>query len=90
MVLDTSALIAVLLAEPERDAFADTIAEAPVRLVSSVSVFECSIVLLARKGPSGLLELDRLLAAADVEIADFRVDTRPGSTSATAAPTPSP
>lgn len=54
MVLDSSALLAILLDEPERAAFARAIEQDPVRLVSAVSVFECSIVMEARGGPTAL------------------------------------
>ena len=54
MVIDSSALLAILLNEPERDAFAAAIAAAGVRLVSSVNALEAAIVILARKGEAGL------------------------------------
>ena len=38
MVLDTSALLAILLKEPEAPAFAEAIAADPVRLLSAASL----------------------------------------------------
>lgn len=58
MVLDTSALVAVLLDEPERPEFVRLIAEAPKRLLSTVSLVEASIVLEARLGEIAGRELD--------------------------------
>ena len=71
MVLDTSALVAVLLAEPERDGFVSAIAAAPLRLLSAANALELSIVLLAKKGPAGLREMEAFLAAAKVEVVAF-------------------
>ncbi len=71
MVLDASAILAILFKEPERDTFATAISDAGVRLVSSVNAFEAAVVVLARKGPAGLRELDLLFHAAGVETVPF-------------------
>ncbi len=44
MVVDTSALIAILFNEPDAGAFAAAIAAAPKRLISAVSALEAAIV----------------------------------------------
>jgi ribonuclease VapC len=74
MVVDSSALLAILLKEPERDALAAALAAAPVRLLSSVNAFEAAIVVLARKGEAGLRELDLLLHAAAVDVVPFAAE----------------
>ena len=61
MVIDTSALIAILLGEPEANAIATAIARDNNRLLSVFSFLEASIVIEARKGESGGRELDLLL-----------------------------
>ena len=68
MVIDASALLAILLGEPERGVFARAIATAEKRIVSAFSVLESAVVIHARKGPAGARELDLLLhkIAADV------------------------
>jgi ribonuclease VapC len=71
MVLDTSAILALLFGEPEREAFAEAIAGADARLVSAVSAFEASIVVSARKGPAGVRELDLLFHAGRLEVVPF-------------------
>ena len=68
MVIDTSALVAILLAEPEADRFAQAIAADPRRLVSA---FEAAIVIRARKGPAGVRELDLLIHGAAMSIVSF-------------------
>jgi ribonuclease VapC len=61
MVLDTSALVAILFDEPERDRFARVIAADPTRLVSAGTLLETGIVVEARRGESAGRELDLLL-----------------------------
>ncbi len=61
MVIDTSALLAILLGEPEAAALVRAIAAAPVRLVAAPTLVEASAVLFARKGPIGDVALDALL-----------------------------
>jgi len=68
MVIDTSALVAVLLDEPERGAFAAAIAADPKRLASAATVVETGIVLEARLGQPGADALDLLLQRAEIQI----------------------
>ena len=74
MVVDTSALIAILLQEPEAHTFAVALRNASVRLVSAVSALEASIVIEARKGPSGGRDLDLLLHRANAELVAFTAE----------------
>jgi ribonuclease VapC len=68
MVVDTSALIAILLGEPEAEALANAMATASKRLLSSFSALEAGIVIEARKGEAGGRELDLLIHRAQIEI----------------------
>ncbi len=68
MVLDTSALLAILLDEPERGSFAQLIEEAERRLLSVASFVEISIILESRFGAEGVRALDRLLSTAAIEM----------------------
>jgi ribonuclease VapC len=61
MVIDTSAIIAILLDEPERAAFDRHIEADPVRLVSAVGRVEAGIVIETRKGVAGRRRLERFL-----------------------------
>jgi ribonuclease VapC len=65
MIVDTSALIAVLRREPEREAFRDKLLTAGTVSISAVSLVE-SRIIAEREG--GRAELDTLLAAADVQV----------------------
>ncbi|HBL26465.1 MAG TPA: VapC toxin family PIN domain ribonuclease [Acidobacteria bacterium] len=71
MVLDTSALLAILFGEPEAELFSRAIAADPKCLVSAFSVLEATVVLSARKGPAGVRELDLLLQSAAASIVSF-------------------
>lgn len=68
MVIDSSALIAILLAEPEAKVLSEAVAGAPKRLVSAFSALETSIVIESKKGEPGGRELDLLLHKAGIEI----------------------
>lgn len=54
VIIDSSAILAILLTENDADVFADVIASAERRIIGSFSHLECSAVLLAQKGPVAL------------------------------------
>jgi len=68
MVIDSSALIALLLAEPETEKFVNAIAAAPRRLVTSATYVETAIVMIGRVGPPAREKLDLLLNDLAIEI----------------------
>lgn len=55
MVIDTSAIMAIPLAEPDAARYARAIGAADVRLISAATVLECSIVAIARFGADATL-----------------------------------
>ena len=61
MVIDSSALLAILLGEADADTFIDALAESPRRYLSAVNLLETAIVIEARKGRAGGREMDVLL-----------------------------
>jgi ribonuclease VapC len=67
MVIDTSAMIAILLNEPEAQAYAKAIANDPKRLINAFNLFETAIVIEAKKGEAGGIELDLLMHRARIE-----------------------
>ena len=73
MVIDTSALIAILQDEPERRAFNEAIEAAEKRVVSVASFVEASMIVEARYGPDGVRDLDLFIAKAGIEL--VAVDT---------------
>ena len=68
MVLDTSALLALLLDEPEAEAYRAALEDDETRLVSAATLLETSIVIEARKGEAGGRELDLLIHKAEIGV----------------------
>ncbi len=68
MVLDTSAVSAILFGEPEALAFCRAIEADPVRLVSAATLLECALVVESRQGEPGGRELDLMLHRAGVDV----------------------
>jgi ribonuclease VapC len=66
VILDTSAVVAILLGEPERDQFITALAEAEDLLISAATLLEASIVVQSKLGEGGVTDLDELLATAGV------------------------
>lgn len=61
MVIDTSAVVAILFDEPERRDFNEIIERHEVRLISAATLLECSMVVEGRSGELAGRELDLLL-----------------------------
>lgn len=72
MVIDTSAIVAVLFDEPEAQKIAETIAIFAVlalpRRISTATLLEAAIVVEKRHGVAGGEKLDRFLEAAAVQV----------------------
>jgi ribonuclease VapC len=69
IVIDTSALVAIVFAEPEREAFIQAIEAADKVLISKVSVVEARMVVHGRRGQRGVMMLDDLLRLPTFEVA---------------------
>jgi ribonuclease VapC len=74
MVIDTSALIAILFGEPEALPFTQAVADESRKLISAFNALETGIVVEARKGEAGGRELDLLLHRAQIEIVAMNAD----------------
>jgi ribonuclease VapC len=68
MIIDTSAVIAILLGEPEARRLVQAIAAAPTRAIGAPTLVEASAVLLAKKGRVGEVALDALLQRLDIDV----------------------
>ena len=71
MVLDSSAVIAILLDDPERETITKAIESDPRRFMSAANLLESAIVIEAKRGEHAGRELDLLLHRAEVEIVPF-------------------
>jgi ribonuclease VapC len=74
MVIDTSALIAILSLEPEAARLAQAIEADATRLISAATLLEAGIVMEARLGSAGGTELDLLVAKAGLVIEPVTAD----------------
>ena len=68
MVLDTSAIIAVLLSEATSERLVAAVEADRVRLVSAGTVIETSLVILGRFGDAGEPQVDRFLRSIGAEV----------------------
>lgn len=68
MIIDTSALVAILEGEPEGRTFIEAIEAADSRRISVATFVEISIIIEARHGAEGLSDLDRFAALAGIEL----------------------
>jgi ribonuclease VapC len=71
IVVDTSALIAILDKEPDAAIYAEAIAEADSPLISAATLLELYIVMLNRHGPRAAQIVDRLIQDAAFQIENF-------------------
>jgi ribonuclease VapC len=65
VVLDTSAVLAILQDEPERRRFNEAV---ETRSLSTASFVECSMILESRYGADGVRDLDLLIAKAQISL----------------------
>ena len=75
MVIDTSAIIAILANEPEAPKLARAIQSDAIRLLSAANLLETAIVIEARYGAIGGEKLDELLQIAQVDIEPVTAET---------------
>ena len=71
IVVDSSALIAILDKEPDAALYAEAIAEADTPLISAATLLELHIVMLNRHGARAAQIVDRLIQNAALQIEDF-------------------
>jgi len=74
VIVDASALIAILFKEEEALAFAQAMQAAPRRAVSAPTLVETTMVAEGRIGPGMGAELDELLDAMRAEIVPFTAE----------------
>ncbi len=73
MVVDTSALSAILFGEDEGPVFLRSLAGPGSKFMSAFTRLEASIVVEARKGDAGARALDELLTASGVDTVPFDI-----------------
>jgi len=68
LVLDTSAVMAILTREPGHEELATNLASAEVRLISAGTLIELGVLLEARVGPAAGGIIERFLRDGDVDV----------------------
>jgi len=68
MVIDTSAIVAILRNEPEALRLERTLVADPIRLVPATCVLEARMMLVSRRGEHALAEIDLWLRKIEAEI----------------------
>jgi ribonuclease VapC len=71
IVVDASALIAILDKEPDAALYAEAIAEADPPLISTATLLEVNIVMLNRHGVKAARMVDRLIKEAGFQVESF-------------------
>jgi ribonuclease VapC len=74
MIIDTSAIVAILNDETERRAFNEVIEQSESCLLSVATFLETSIVIENSRGYEGLRDFDLLMVAAGIELAPVDAD----------------
>ena len=74
IIVDTSALIAVMLYEPEKEKFIETISGAESIRVGSATLLESRMVLTRKKGRSAVRDLDAFIETSGMEIEPVTVE----------------
>jgi len=71
MILDTSAVVALLLNEPEASEFLTLVQAADSVAIGAPTLLECEMVLAKILGAEGLVRIDEFLRVLGVEILPF-------------------
>ena len=68
IVVDSSALVAILLDEPEREVFARTISDADRAVISVANALEVVMVAVGKAGALGRQRAEIVISSAEVEV----------------------
>ena len=74
MIVDSSALVAILLGEPEAEEFRELVARSADSRMSVMSLLETTIVLEGREGSPGASAIDDLVADLDIQLLPVSLD----------------
>jgi ribonuclease VapC len=74
VIVDSSAMIAILLKEPGYERLRDRLAASEQASIGAPNVLESSMVLCARLGRAGKTLLARFLEEAEIEVVEFTAD----------------
>ena len=82
IALDSSALVAILLSEPDGDLYAQALDRADKAIITAPSAFEFLLVAHRKKGDDGVRQAQRILASDKIAIAAWDEKLLPAALSA--------
>jgi ribonuclease VapC len=74
LILDSSAIVAILLREPDHESLLEHLAGAETTAVGASTLTECGIVLSARLGPQGKTLLARFVQESALTVIPFTAE----------------
>jgi ribonuclease VapC len=74
VIIDSSALVAIVAWEPDGQAFAEAITSAESRTMSAATLVETYMVVDGRGDMAGSRRLDNLLSGMDIQVAPFTAE----------------
>lgn len=74
MIIDSSALLAVVLKEPDLDRYLDAMLAADRRRMSAANWFEAAMVVESRGDPTGRARFDDFVRLAEIELVAVSVE----------------
>ena len=74
MIIDTSAIIAILLDEPESRLFFETLSQRSIRFIAAPTLVEATIVAKTTKGMDVLPRLEQLMRDLEIKVLAFGSD----------------
>ena len=82
MIVDTSAVIAIALNEPERERLVDALVDAAAPKISAATLVEVAAVLVRRVAPEDFRRVERLIAQLGIETVPFDAEQAASATRA--------
>jgi ribonuclease VapC len=71
LIVDTSALVAILRGEPDANRLADALESADEALISTATLVELYAVADSRTAPAASMAVDRLITSAGIKVVPF-------------------
>lgn len=82
MIVDTSAIVAIVLNEPQRDGLVDALMGASEPKISAATVVEVAAVLMRRVAPEDFRRVERLIDQLGIETVPFDAEQAASATRA--------
>jgi ribonuclease VapC len=74
MVVDTSALVAILKVEPDASTLLRRLGNSGANRIATATLLEAQMVVISQLGEAGLAELELLVSRAQIQVMPFNAD----------------